>query len=144
VVNAAKGEQNILAVQPDPSGPTQASFLIVESGTATTHAGPGCEKTLRVIRCALPYENPGVQLSLSLGNKHDYAVVAGTQLYYEQVDAGNGNDRVDLSRATGSGWIIGGPGNDQLNTRNGAWDTVDCGSGADALIADPFDVQYGC
>jgi Ca2+-binding RTX toxin-like protein len=145
VVSAATGEQNILAIQPDPAGPTAASFVIVESGTsATTHAGPGCEKTLRVIRCALPYENPGVWLSLSLGDRHDIAVVAGTQFYIEQVDAGSGNDRVDLSRVTGDGYLIGGPGNDQLNTRNGVWDSIDCGSGDDTLIADPFDVRDSC
>ncbi len=147
VISAWSGEKNILTVQPDPTGLSAASFLIIESGNANTQVGPGCVKTAgRVIRCSLDHDYPVATLSLSLGNLADVATVSGG-FYSQQVSAGYGNDRVDLSDAGSFGfgnWLDAGPGNDDFDIRNGSYDTLDCGGGADTARADAFDSLYGC
>jgi hypothetical protein len=59
---------------------------------------------------------------------------------------GAGNDRVVIgpSVSVGAGEGLGlalyaGPGDDTISAFNGAFDAVNCGDGADTLIADPFD-----
>lgn len=146
VISAAPGEKNTLIVQPDSTGDGGAAFLVIESGIATTTAGPGCEKVARVIRCATSYDYPAPSLSLGLGDGHDTAMVTGG-FYYESVDAGAGNDRLDLSKAGSFGygaWITGGSGKDNINTENGSFDTVDCGLGADKVNADFMDELFSC
>jgi hypothetical protein len=145
VVSAAAGEKNYVTIQRDPAGRGPAPFLIVESGIASVKAGPGCTAGVRVIRCTLGNDYPTPSLSLSLRDGNDTASVSGG-FYLSQVEAGNGNDRVDTTASGGFGWssVNGGAGRDNIDTRNGITDHVDCGSGADTIAADPFDDLYGC
>ncbi|HEX8065792.1 MAG TPA: hypothetical protein VF520_04610 [Thermoleophilaceae bacterium] len=144
---AAPGEKNILTVLAAGQGGVSSSFVIVESGTGTTQAGPGCTKAVRVLRCDVASAYPF--LTLSLGDKADTAAVSG-QFEYWEVYGGSGNDRVDLSQApasnpfVGGGWIGGGDGRDHLDTRNNSPDIVDCGAGADIARADGFDGLTSC
>jgi hypothetical protein len=146
-ITAAPGEKNILTVLAARQGGVNSSFVIVESGTGTAQAGPGCTKTLRVLLCdvASPYPS----LTLSLGDEADTAAVSGRFEYWE-VYGGSGNDRVDLSQAPasnpflGGGWISGGDGGDHLDTRNNSPDIVDCGAGVDIARADGFDELTSC
>jgi hypothetical protein len=145
VISAAAGEKNYLTIQHDPAGRGPSPFLIVESGLANVKAGPGCRALGRVIRCTLGEDYATPSLSLSLRDGNDTATVdAG--FYLSQVDAGAGDDRVDISGGGGFGWssVNGGPGRDDLDTQNGVTEHVDCGSGADTIAADPFDELYGC
>jgi hypothetical protein len=146
-ITAAPGEKNILTVLAAGQGGVSSSFVIVESGTGTTQAGPGCTKAVRVLLCDVASAYPS--LTLSLGDKADTAAVSG-QFEYWEVYGGSGNDRVDLSQAPasnpflGGGWISGGDGRDHLDTRNNSPDIVDCGAGADIARADGFDELTSC
>lgn len=146
-ITAAPGEKNILTVLAAGQGGVSSSFVIVESGTGTTQAGPGCTKAVRVLLCDVASAYPS--LTLSLGDKADTAAVSG-QFEYWEVYGGSGNDRVDLSQAPasnpflGGGWISGGDGRDHLDTRNNSPDIVDCGAGADIARADGFDRLTSC
>ena len=146
VVSGGPGEKNDLTLQPDPSG-ASGSFVIVDTGIGVaTHAGAGCEKTLRVIRCQLTTPEYVPSLSLSLGDRNDTAKVEGG-FYYAQVDAGAGADTVNLKKAYAWGygaWVTGGTGDDALDTRNGFYDIVDCGAGADTATADYSDSLTNC
>jgi hypothetical protein len=145
-ITAAPGEKNILTVLAAEQGGV-TSFVIVESGTGTTQAGPGCTKSVRVLRCDVAYVYPS--LALTLGDKADTAAISG-QFEYWDVSGDSGNDRVDLSQApasnpwAGGGWISGGDGRDHLDTRNNTPDRVDCGAGADIARADGFDMLTSC
>ena len=64
----------------------------------------------------------------------------------DALDAGAGNDTLDggagndiLVGGAGSDTIFGGEGNDFVNVRDGQFDTVECGPGADTVVADPID-----
>jgi hypothetical protein len=146
-ISAAPGEKNILTVAEAVQGGPSSSFVIVESGTGTTQAGPGCTKAGRVLTCDVGSAFPS--LNLSLGDKADTAAVSGHFEYWE-VYGGSGNDRIDLSQAPASnpwvpgGWIGGGDGRDHLDTRNNSSDIVDCGAGADIARADGFDRLTSC
>ena len=145
VVSAASGEKNFVTIQRDPTGEGPAPILITEAGTATTHAGRGCTATGPFIRCTLDWDYPVPSLSLSLRDGNDTAIVSGV-FYLSSVDAGNGNDRVDISAGGGFNWssVNGGAGQDNIDTRNNVTDHVDCGSGDDTIAADPFDELWGC
>jgi hypothetical protein len=68
------------------------------------------------------------------------------------VDLGDGNDYLALTVRASEGvlsssrWatVLAGPGNDQLRTVNGTVDSVDCGEGADRVLADAADELVGC
>lgn len=146
-ITAAPGEKNVLTVLASGQGGVSSSFVIVDSGTGTTQAGPGCTKAARVLLCDVASAYPS--LTLSLGDKADTAVVSG-QFGYWEVYGGSGADRIDLSHAPasnpflGGGWISGGDGRDHLDTRNNSPDIVDCGAGADIARADGFDQLTSC
>jgi Ca2+-binding RTX toxin-like protein len=55
------------------------------------------------------------------------------------VSLGSGNDAATLLQGSSMVSVIGGAGNDTLDTRNGANDIVDCGDGVDVVAADPAD-----
>jgi hypothetical protein len=61
------------------------------------------------------------------------------------IDVGAGDDSVTLVPGSSAASVRGGPGNDTLDTRNGAVDYVDCGDGLDTLAADKVDNLFaGC
>ncbi len=68
------------------------------------------------------------------------------------VELGDGNDYLALTVRASEGvlsssrWatVLAGPGNDQLRTVNGTVDSVDCGEGADRVLADAADELVGC
>jgi len=147
IITAGPGEKNILSVLAAGQGGVSSSFVIVESGTGTTGAGPGCTKVARVLHCDVA--SPYPQLILSLGDKADTAAVSG-QFYYWEIYGGSGNDRINLSQASasnpflGGGYTSAGDGRDHLGLRNNSFDKVDCGAGADVARADGFDELTSC
>ncbi|MDA0163529.1 MopE-related protein [Solirubrobacter ginsenosidimutans] len=55
---------------------------------------------------------------------------------------GGGNDTLDGKG--GADQLFGDGGNDTINARDGIADTIDCGDGADSVVADVQDVLSGC
>lgn len=55
---------------------------------------------------------------------------------------GAGNDAI--TAGTGEQRVEGNEGDDVIDTRDGGYDSVDCGAGNDTLFADPDDSQSGC
>src|SRR5690606_27651849 len=55
-----------------------------------------------------------------------------------------GSDADSIVTGAGSTVVRAGGGNDVVEAWNGATDTVDCGDGADRVVADVADVLTGC
>jgi Ca2+-binding RTX toxin-like protein len=78
----------------------------------------------------------------------------------ESATGGSGNDRIVagpnsayLYGGAGNDSIVGGPGeqriegnegDDTIDSRDGAYDSIDCGPGNDVVLADPGDATTGC
>jgi hypothetical protein len=67
--------------------------------------------------------------------------IYGTELG-DQLDAGAGNDFID--GLGGADVLLGGPGFDRIQARDGTADSGDCGSDEDVLVADAIDTLIGC
>jgi len=84
---------------------------------------------------------------IAAGNGNDTgAAGGGTDL----VCGGEGADRVSggaggdtVSGGAGSDTVSGGPGNDTINARDGAADSINCGTGTDTVRLDPEDTVSG-
>jgi len=48
-----------------------------------------------------------------------------------------------VSGGAGSDTVSGGPGNDTINARDGAADSINCGTGTDTVRLDPEDTVIG-
>jgi len=55
---------------------------------------------------------------------------------YNNLNGGPGNDRINAPAGFGYNDITGDSGNDVINAKNGAPDTIDCGSGKDKVSFD--------
>ena len=60
----------------------------------------------------------------------------------DRLHGGAGND--SITAGTGEDRVEGQEGDDVLDTRDGRFDSVDCGPGADTLLADPGDSAENC
>jgi hypothetical protein len=130
VVSAGPGEVNVVDIRPDPAAPASGGpgFLITDPG-ASMAAGPGCTRAGfgHAIRCQLSADNRVASLSLYLGDRGDQATVDGTFFLF-QVDAGAGNDRLDL---------VGGQA---ISRYSGPYTHVSLGAGNDTLqLQESFD-----
>jgi hypothetical protein len=130
VISAGPGEANVLTVVPDPQADyeTGPAFLITDPGASIT-AGRGCTRSGfgHTVRCVLSPENRVASLALWLGDKGDAAKVDGSFFYF-QVDAGGGNDRLDLV------------GSQAYSPYGGGSTIVWLGAGADTLkLQESFD-----
>jgi hypothetical protein len=58
------------------------------------------------------------------------------------IDGAAGNDFI--VPGTGPDFVDAGPGDDNITSRDGVQDRVDCGAGVDRLVSDEFDIAVGC
>jgi Ca2+-binding RTX toxin-like protein len=64
---------------------------------------------------------------------------------FNNLNGGPGNDKINAPAGLGYNAITGDSGNDVINARNGAPDTIDCGSGKDKVSFDPaLDTIVNC
>ena len=86
------------------------------------------------------------RLEVTLGAGADSVLVSGgllrprTSGTTARIDLGPGNDRATLIAPKVPALVVGGPGNDVVDVRNGVRDVVDGGPGRDRVLADPIDV----
>jgi hypothetical protein len=69
-------------------------------------------------------------------------LVAGTGATGTRLIGGPGNDTITASRFEDR--VEGQEGDDTIDTRDGRFDSVDCGAGTDTLLADPGDTGENC
>jgi Ca2+-binding RTX toxin-like protein len=64
---------------------------------------------------------------------------------FNNLNGGPGNDKINAPAGLGYNDITGDSGNDVINAKNGAPDTIDCGSGKDKVSFDPaLDTIVNC
>ena len=59
-----------------------------------------------------------------------------------RLSGGGGNDTI--TGGTGEDRVEGQEGDDRIDTRDGRYDSIDCGAGTDTLLADPGDSAANC
>jgi hypothetical protein len=117
-IAAAAGERNQLTVI--ASSPAPASTASVTDLGAPLTPGPGCSQTDGGVTC----------------------VTAGRAAI--DVSAGDLDDSVTIAASAGA-FVDGGPGDDVIQIRNAASDSVWCGTGQDAVSAEVLDfLDLGC
>ncbi|MEV8530626.1 hypothetical protein [Streptomyces sp. NPDC051211] len=145
--SALPGEQNTVTFTLDAN---ETSFLVGDS-TSTLVAGPGCTQlNPNVVSCG---PAAGVtRIRASLGDGDDF--VSNTTSIPSDLLGGTGDDRLfggegpdRISDPDGSNsvhllqTIDGRGGNDTIISRNGRFDTIQCGPGFDVLLADRVGVD---
>ncbi|MFG2874983.1 hypothetical protein ACGFYU_08205 [Streptomyces sp. NPDC048337] len=148
---ALPGEENTVTFAEDGGG-----NLFVGDATSTILAGPGCtQSNPHVVTCGAA--SAVTRIRAVLGDGDDF--VSNETSIRTDIDGGFGDDELfggegpdRITDPDGSNVVhilptIGGRGgNDTIISRNGRFDTIDCGPGAfDILLADPVDtVSGGC
>lgn len=85
-------------------------------------------------------DNAGTDIESATGGSGNDRIVAGPAASY--LFGGAGND--SITAGAGEQRVEGNEGDDTIDTRDGAYDSIDCGAGNDTLYADPSDGQTGC
>jgi hypothetical protein len=125
---------------------TAAHYELEEkTPTTTLTAGAGCDLNKGKVRCP----KTGVtSVDVDLGAGDDK--VLNRTLLPVVVDGGDGSDRIDggvandvLEGGAGADVLNGSFGDDQIEADDGAADSGTCGTGSDAVTADPTDVFDG-
>jgi Ca2+-binding RTX toxin-like protein len=166
IFDAAPGETNTVTVV---ASNTVLGWLVFTDATAPlTAAGLCTQIDAHTAQC------PTVRAGLYLGDGNDVAWLVNTpaprvchpytgtcELDRSFVFGGPGNDRLVgssfadseygedgndvLIGNSGADYLSGGAGNDRILAFDGLADGVDCGPGADGLVADPLDTRrVGC
>jgi Ca2+-binding RTX toxin-like protein len=163
VYNAGSGESNSLVVSYLP----ETRRLLFYDGSAPLTAGEGCEQmrphaALCWGQTARVFLNDGND-KLWLVNTDDYTSCSsrGCSTWHTEAYGGDGADKLVGSQYTdllaggagndvlvgnrGRDTLVGGPENDKIDAYDLAADRIDCGTGNDTLLADPFDTfRLGC
>ena len=124
---AAPGEINVVSVHLHP---VQDAFVIADPGSAIS-AGAGCTGTPlgRVVTCVVSGVHPEeAGLALSLGDASDVALIR-TRFGEVNVDAGAGDDRLDVPGGSSRSRVDLGTGHDTL-TMEGYSNRVEVFGGA--------------
>ena len=115
--------------------------LVAMSGDAGSLSPSGWSDPDRPPPCTLAGTDASDSLragtggSIICGFAGDDVIVGGAG--HDVVYASDGNDMLDGGPA--SDWLFGAGGDDTVHARDGDADTVDCGPGNDAVLADPVD-----
>jgi hypothetical protein len=120
---------------------TGTSYRFTRFGGASIGPGPGC--TLSAGGQTVDCSKTGVGLVvLALGDQDDVAVVSANVTVPVRFDGGDGND--GLFGGGGVDAFLGGAGNDNVVSRDGRGESVDCGAGLDTAISDDADTRTSC
>ncbi|MCW3039188.1 MAG: putative secreted calcium-binding protein [Solirubrobacterales bacterium] len=147
-VDASGSARTVLYSQPEGVNDVHVAFTsgnVVFSGGATPlTVGAGCSsQPLGKTSCPLPpYDanGQGGRVVVTLGPQDDVVRTVGVVPATLVVNAGAGNDRVQLSGCRGGTELHGGPGADELTeTLCRGMILLDGGTGDDTLSGAPFD-----
>ena len=120
---------------------TGTSFRFTRFGGAAIGPSAGCtvSPSGQTVDCA----KTGITLVvLALGDQNDVAAVSANVTVPVRFDGGDGND--GLFGGGGADAFLAGAGNDNVVSRDGRGESVDCGSGVDTAISDDADTRISC
>ena len=105
--------------------------------------GPDAGCTLSPDGLTVDCDKTGVTLVvLALGDRDDVAVISANVTVPVVFEGDDGND--GLFGGGGFDTFHGGPGNDNIVSRDGKGESVDCGAGLDTAISDDSDTRTSC
>ena len=120
---------------------TGTSIRFTRFGGVSVGPGPGC--TIDPGGQSVDCPKAGIsRVLLDLGDGNDVASVSAGVTLPVVFDAGGGND--GLFGGGGADIFNGGSGNDNVVSRDGRAEQVDCGSGNDTAISDDGDTRTSC
>jgi Ca2+-binding RTX toxin-like protein len=120
---------------------TGTSYRFTRFGQASIGAGARC--TLSDDGRTVDCDKTGVGLIvLALGDQDDVAAVSANVTVPVRFEGEDGND--GLFGGGGTDVFLGGAGNDNIVSRDGRAESVDCGAGLDTAISDDADTRISC
>jgi hypothetical protein len=120
---------------------TGTSYRFTRFGGASLGAGAGCtaDPDNQSIDC--PKGTIGL-IVLALGDQNDVAAIAASVNIPVRFDGEEGND--GLFGGGGVDTFLGGAGDDNVVSRDGRGEQVDCGTDRDTAISDDADTRVSC
>jgi hypothetical protein len=120
---------------------TGTSIRFTRFGGVSLGEGPGCNVSLsgQTVECP----KAGItSVELNLGAGDDVASISGSVKIPVTFNGGDGND--GLFGGGGVDAFNGGAGDDNIVSRDGTGERVDCGTGRDTAISDDADTRISC
>jgi hypothetical protein len=120
---------------------TGTSYRFTRFGGDPIGPGPGCDLAPGGQTVDCPHQDVRLVV-LALGDQNDVAVMSANVTVPVQFDGGDGND--GLFGGGGTDVFLGGADNDNVVSRDGKGESVDCGAGQDTAISDDADTRTSC